>query len=356
MTDRTSINWSDKELQLLHSLAVQASDVTSFEQYFRFFCDAFSPFVSFSGACVFVSEDNWETMSKCYTWFCSDRQTDRTDIAGLTEQVPLANSYLEIVSKTRQAKIHDTLKGQLYHDLKYFHDNMGFGSCVQLPLMMDGTVIAILSIWGACPGQFSETDLRLVEESVNLLSISLQCNLLNKRLEVVQKKLEESLRIDWLTGLSTRRYFLQRAETELSRAKRHKQRFCLLFLDLDNFREVNTTFGHLGGDEALRQFGHLVKRASRSFDIMGRYGGEEFLILLPQTDLQGGLAAASRLCELLEREPIEVAPARTIKLGASIGIAVYPENGKTLEDLIQQADIAMYQAKARGGDHAIHIG
>ncbi|MFC1919629.1 diguanylate cyclase [Chloroflexota bacterium] len=356
MTDSTSVNWSKKELQLLHSLAIQASAATSFEQYFQFFCNSIGPITSFDGACVFVSEDNWETISRSYYWFCSARQSERTDINRITKQVPVANSYIEIVARTRQASIHDTLKDQPYHDLKYFHDNMGFSSCVQLPLMIDSHVTAILSLWGTNPGQFSDADLRMVEESINLLSLSLQCNLLHKRIEVVQNKLKESLRVDWLTGLSTRIYFLQRAETELSRAKRHKQSFCLLFLDLDNFREVNTTFGHLGGDEALRQFGKLVKRVSRSFDVLGRYGGEEFLILLPQTDLQGGLAAASRLCEMLEHEPIEVVPAKKIKLGASIGISVYPENGKTIEDLIQQADIAMYQAKARGGDHAIHIG
>ncbi len=153
--------------------------------------------------------------------------------------------------------------------------------------------------------------------------------------------------MDSLTGIGTRRYFLERFSEEIHRSMRHKLNLSFLILDLDYFKQTNDRFGHLVGDVVLREVAVILKSNLREIDVIGRYGGEEFTIVLTGIDREGAFRVAGRI-----RENIEAAVFRAydevITTTVSIGISVFPEDGLDAETLIETADKALYKAKETG--------
>ncbi len=178
----------------------------------------------------------------------------------------------------------------------------------------------------------------------------------------VQKLQEELERLrtlvyfDELTGLLNRRGFMEEAErefqlvsfgkTELERRTGFEIPFAIIFLDLDNFKSINDTYGHQGGDEALKTAATVLKQQLRDGDLLGRWGGEEFVVAVLGANQERTLAIAEKLRKSIEQANVTVAGGR-IPLTASIGVASYRNTG-TLQDLIDVADKAMYQAKETG--------
>lgn len=152
---------------------------------------------------------------------------------------------------------------------------------------------------------------------------------------------------DALTGLYVRRYFLERAQEELARAKRHGLPSTLLIADLDRFKGKNDTYGHLVGDIVLKEVARLLQQNLREVDLVARYGGEEFIFLLIETSVEQAMLIAQRLRQLVELHPIR-AYDELLSQTISIGIAGFPEDADILEDLIRQADTALYAAKSAG--------
>ncbi len=148
---------------------------------------------------------------------------------------------------------------------------------------------------------------------------------------------------DELTGLYNRRYLREYAEQEIKRARRYNSSFSILILDLDNFKEINDTLGHLKGDLALKRFSNILSETIRESDIPARYGGDEFVLLLPDTTYKGAYRLAERIIEKLRGATIEGIP-----LSCSIGIATYPEDGAMWDELFEQADKSLYAAKRMG--------
>jgi diguanylate cyclase (GGDEF)-like protein len=161
------------------------------------------------------------------------------------------------------------------------------------------------------------------------------------------QKMTESAVIDSLTGINNRRNLLSVAEKEFERAIRYKTSISIIMLDIDNFKLINDTCGHLAGDVVLSRVGKALTEFIRRIDIAGRYGGDEFCIILPETTLKDAGAAAQRLLD--EFHKIEI-PSIGFQnyLQASLGVACKDEKSTTLEELLAHADKAMYQAKKRG--------
>jgi len=156
---------------------------------------------------------------------------------------------------------------------------------------------------------------------------------------------------DQLTGLYNHAYFYHFLENELKRAKRHGRSVSLLMMDIDDFKTINDTLGHLAGDEILKSLGSLISGNVREIDVPFRYGGEEFALVLPYTDSNCALTAAERLRKVITGHSFISAPANGSKgLTVSIGISVYPRDAEELEDLVKKADAALYKAKAEGKD------
>ena len=167
---------------------------------------------------------------------------------------------------------------------------------------------------------------------------------------------EESKRLsltDGLTGLWNRRQFELRVAQELERATRFGERFALVLVDLDNFKSVNDTHGHLVGDAVLVATAERLVDDTREVDTVARFGGEEFVLLLPQTELAGALKVAEKVRSEVAGRPVET-DAGPLDISLSAGVACHPEDGTTLSELLGAADGALYQAKAAGKNRVMH--
>ncbi len=149
--------------------------------------------------------------------------------------------------------------------------------------------------------------------------------------------------IDELTGALNRRFLNLIVDREIQRSKRYKHKFSIMIADLDNFKTINDTYGHLTGDSALRFFAKTIKDSLRSADSVIRYGGDEFIVILPNTDLEGAKNVGSRILSLLKEKRFN-----SINLSASIGVATFPEHGNSWDEVFQAADQALYTSKRLG--------
>lgn len=149
---------------------------------------------------------------------------------------------------------------------------------------------------------------------------------------------------DSLTGLYNRRHFDQCLTAEVERSIRLNQPFTLITLDLDHLKKINDSYGHVVGDEAIKQIGAILKKNARSVDIAARFGGEEFSIILPGIELEGALIAAERLRTAIFEVPVR----ESIPLSASIGVATFLKHTESMDELLELADQAMYSAKKNG--------
>lgn len=161
------------------------------------------------------------------------------------------------------------------------------------------------------------------------------------------EEIEDLAMTDSLTGAHTRRHFLARFEEELKRSAIRKIDLSLLMVDVDYFKSFNDKFGHLVGDQILREIGRIIKENVREIDIVGRFGGEEFCIVLPVTDRYGANFAAERIRAAVEGTVIKAYDAAA-KVTVSIGMATFPVDGKTTAELIDKSDWALYRAKKKG--------
>ncbi len=156
--------------------------------------------------------------------------------------------------------------------------------------------------------------------------------------------------VDELTGIWNRRKFLELAEGEADRHVRYARPFSLMMLDLDDFKAVNDRFGHVSGDCALKQFTGVVGGQIRGIDILGRLGGEEFGIVLPETSLAEARVLGERICKALREHDIKLGDSSAIRVTVSIGVAEACPGHNSLDDVISMADTALYRAKAKGRD------
>lgn len=167
-----------------------------------------------------------------------------------------------------------------------------------------------------------------------------------RRLDL-ERQLEQASNADPLTGVSNRRHFMPRLEEEIGRAQRLAQSLAVVMLDIDHFKRINDAFGHACGDEAIRSLARLCSQGRRSFDVVARMGGEEFVLLLPGLHLADALTVAERVRAQAQEAEFEGAPGSVIRFTVSVGVAVL-RAGDDVGSLLARADAAMYESKARG--------
>ena len=153
---------------------------------------------------------------------------------------------------------------------------------------------------------------------------------------------------DALTGLFNRRHFEEQYKLAYNLSRRYNREFSVLMLDIDHFKQINDNHGHQVGDEVLRFMGKILKQRLRSTDLLGRYGGEEFIAVLQETGPEGAEIAAQDLVDIVSQQAIDIGQGKTMQITISIGFASFPQNGQDMENLIKLADDGLYQAKRKG--------
>ncbi len=183
------------------------------------------------------------------------------------------------------------------------------------------------------------------QEFAEQLGVALQKAFLFNQMEIQSQ-------VDGLTGVLRRQPFMERLAEELKRATVFRTPFSLMMVDIDHFKNVNDTHGHAAGDAVLKRVGQILKESVYETDIVGRYGGEEFLILLPRAEADGVLRKAEALRQRFEREIIP-SGFENLKITVSIGVAHYPKGRTTADALISTTDKALYQAKETGRNKVV---
>jgi diguanylate cyclase (GGDEF)-like protein len=168
-------------------------------------------------------------------------------------------------------------------------------------------------------------------------------NLLKEALEAIS----EISNRDGLTGIYNRRYLENRLSSEFDRTRRYGGTFSMVLFDLDFFKKVNDTYGHLAGDKVLVEIAARMKQQLRTSDVLGRYGGEEFILILPETSLEGARIFADRLREMIELEPV-IYDNITIPVTVSMGVTEHQADMPSYTSMTHQSDLALYASKAAG--------
>lgn len=182
------------------------------------------------------------------------------------------------------------------------------------------------------------------KEKFNILTHQLLLGLKRARL---YQRVQELAITDSLTKVFARRYCLERLEEEIQRARKAGAKFAVLMVDIDRFKEYNDRFGHLVGDAILKHTAKMIKESLRQVDLVGRYGGEEFLVILTETDTEQAMLAAERIRIDIEKEQFNIYD-ELLNITISIGISSFPENSDDSAVLIDKADLALYRAKEAG--------
>lgn len=220
----------------------------------------------------------------------------------------------------------------------------GRRSIISVPLVSRGKVIGSAELFsgeGPAEDLFGDRELEIVRLLMEPAAVTIEN-------AILFKKLEEQSVTDDLTRLYNSRYMNLCLERELKRANRYNQSLGLIFMDLDGFKSVNDAHGHLSGSQTLAEVGRLLMQSVRDTDIVARYGGDEFTIVMPHTLRPASLQIAERLRRAIEEHSFLTDSGLDVRLTASFGLASFPENGNTREELISQADRAMYGVKERG--------
>jgi two-component system cell cycle response regulator len=234
---------------------------------------------------------------------------------------------------------------------------LGIRSILVVPIFLRTKVIGTLFIrTSRTDHSFSAQEVRLLKALADASANVLHNAFLFEQIEDEKVRLEKLAITDYLTGIFNVRYFYHRIIEEFSRSLRYAFPLSCLMVDIDHFKRVNDSYGHKTGDMVLKEFAAKLKKRSRRSDVVSRYGGEEFVLLLPQTDAAGAVAEAERIREYLKKHRFRSLGGNQ-KLTVSIGVSTYPHrNIRTHDDLIALADNALYEAKKRGRDRVVPFG
>jgi diguanylate cyclase (GGDEF)-like protein len=225
-------------------------------------------------------------------------------------------------------------------------------SMLLLPLMRQGELVGSLNMASSNAERFAiDRSTDFVERLADIFSICLENALNHERLNLIGLT-------DPLTGIFNRRYLETRCQEEIAHVRRHRSRLCAMFLDIDKFKRINDSYGHIMGDEVLRKVATLIKSELRSNDVLARYGGEEFVVLLPQTELHHTCEIAERIRCAIAAHPFRFDGRNELQVTISIGVAQIPAEpeGSDLDiahKLLASADEALYLAKESGRNKVV---
>jgi diguanylate cyclase (GGDEF)-like protein len=199
--------------------------------------------------------------------------------------------------------------------------------------------------------QFAPYEIRVLKAFLQTTSIIHENMLLYHKMMKLYRIKEQEAVTDALTNVFNYRFFQTEIEREIVRSERHGKSFSVAMIDIDNFKKYNDTHGHLIGDDALRLIAQTIIKNIRKSDILARYGGDEFVMILPELDKNQSKALAEKLCAVIRDTKVpKKRTAKKVNLTVSLGIATFPDDGDTEDELLKKADEALYKAKDLGRD------
>jgi len=217
-------------------------------------------------------------------------------------------------------------------------------SIICVPLQSKHRVLGVIQLINCAMESFGEQEMFFLHALCDYAAIAID----NAR---AVEKIQELTITDDCTGLYNARHLYKTLEAEVYRSARFGYEFSVIFMDLDNFKMVNDTYGHLVGSKLLQEIGFKVKSQLRLIDYAFRYGGDEFVILLPQTEKNSALVVAKRLQEMMRRTQFLTDEGLNLNVRCSMGLATYPEDAKSSHEIIRQADEMMYMVKNSSRDN-----
>jgi len=247
-----------------------------------------------------------------------------------SEQITL----MELDSRDKTS-LPQWLLGQMTREIRQVQDSL------IIPIVSDSDIIAVMKLSRNSKFSFNDDEIRFMEAIANQTALALE------RIKLISF-LENLSVTDALTGIANRRHFEWRLSEEIERARRYLYPLSALMLDLDNFKRINDTYGHIVGDVVLKQVAQRLRDALRRTDFLARYGGEEFVILAPQTPSDKVFILAERLRRVISESPIKVDENLSLQITISIGVAVFPDHAQNESELVKAADVALYKAKQSG--------
>lgn len=257
--------------------------------------------------------------------------------------VPLENSFAKRVMETREPIVLQTEQEIVNQPHRTIHQSEAgvVRSVAMAPLRLGDRCIGVMSAQSYSENAFDDTTLRLLTAIGEQLALAVQ----NAQLFGAARSRADR---DPLTNLFHHRYLKTRLEEEIGRSKLSNQPLVVLMMDIDNFKLVNDTYGHPAGDDALRMLTALLQATCRTSDVIGRYGGDEFMIILPDTDAEHGLRIAERIEVEVAGRALHLHDGGAIPLRCSIGLSSVPADGWMPAEIIAKADAALYQSKRQG--------
>jgi len=261
----------------------------------------------------------------------------------LDETIAIYNITKDICSSLDENKVFSNFRNQVGNYiqisdcklLKQGADLSLYQNHMLLPLNIDKASLGYLVVS------------QIKEEEKDKFHILFQQFLLGIKRALLYQKVQELAIEDGLTGVFSRRYLLERMKEELERSRKFKLKFSFLMVDVDYFKSYNDRYGHLVGDAILKDIASVIKEGIRQIDLVGRYGGEEFSIILAETDKEQARFIAERIRQAIENRIIKVYD-ENLKVTISIGISVFPENADSVLTLIDKSDHALYRANQTG--------
>ncbi len=257
-----------------------------------------------------------------------------TTAQALGKRIPLGVGILGRVARTGESALVQTTSGENLQGVL-----PGSRAVLCIPIIYGETLLGVLNVESQQENAFTPQDVLVMNTLGDLLATALHN-------AYVFKQLQQQSITDGLTGIKTRRFFFEALNSELKRASRSGRPFSVVLMDLDKFKHVNDTKGHLEGDLVLARVGRLLEQKSRQSNIVARYGGDEFVILMPETGVEQAQVLAERLRLWLGGD----ATLQEHHITGSFGVATFPVHGFTTEDIIRVADAGMYVSKHAGGD------
>ncbi|MGH9492129.1 MAG: diguanylate cyclase [Terriglobales bacterium] len=258
----------------------------------------------------------------------------------LGKRVPLGTGVLGRVARTNEMTlVQNTGEGHLLGILPQSR------SVLCIPVSYGETLLGVLNVESQRENAFAEQEVLILRTLADLLATALHNSF-------VFQKMEQQSITDGLTGVKTRRFFLESVQAEWKRSARAGRPFSLVLIDLDRFKEINDALGHLEGDLVLARVGRLLEQKCRQSNVVARYGGDEFVILMPETGVEQAHTLSERLRLWIAGDPMLAER----KLTGSFGVATFPLHGAGVEDILRMADTGMYISKHAGGNRVSTAG